>query len=94
MPHDDMGSVALFSCQRVAAFDDSDRHALSSLPVVAAGGPEGLEFLSSRAPWKCNICNVACTSQDTLMGHAAGAKHKRRVSESGGGAGRQPRGRE
>ena len=43
------------------------------------GGAEGLEFLSTRAPWKCSICNVACTSSETLMGHAAGAKHKRRA---------------
>jgi cell growth-regulating nucleolar protein len=43
------------------------------------GGAEGLEFLSTRAPWKCSICNVNCTSSETLMGHAAGAKHKRRA---------------
>lgn len=45
----------------------------------AAGAAEGLEFLSARPPWKCSICNVACTSQETLMGHASGAKHKRRA---------------
>ena len=39
----------------------------------------GLEFLSSQPPWKCNICNVSCTSRETLLGHATGAKHKRRV---------------
>ena len=39
----------------------------------------GLEFLSSRPPWKCNICNISCTSRETLLGHATGAKHKRRV---------------
>ena len=39
----------------------------------------GLEFLSSRPPWKCNVCNVSCTSRETLLGHATGAKHKRRV---------------
>ena len=44
-----------------------------------ASGAAGLEFLSSRPPWKCSICNVSCTSQETLMGHASGAKHKRRV---------------
>ncbi|EFN56561.1 hypothetical protein CHLNCDRAFT_51536 [Chlorella variabilis] len=43
------------------------------------GQAEGLEFLSSRPPWKCSICNVTCTSQDALMGHASGAKHKRRA---------------
>lgn len=45
----------------------------------SAGAAEGLEFLSTRAPWKCSICNVNCTSQETLMGHASGAKHKRRA---------------
>lgn len=49
---------------------------LSSLP---AGHAEGTEFLTTLPPWKCTICNVTCTSQDTLLGHAAGAKHKRRV---------------
>lgn len=44
-----------------------------------ASAPGGLEFLSTRPPWKCTICNVSCTSQETLMGHASGAKHKRRV---------------
>lgn len=43
-------------------------------------GPSGLEFLATRAPWSCSVCNVTCTSSETLMGHAAGAKHKRRVS--------------
>ena len=47
-----------------------------------AGQSEGLEFLATRPPWKCSVCNVTCTSQDALMGHAAGAKHKRRVSSS------------
>eukprot|EP00887_Chlorella_sp_A99_P007445 scaffold2.g7445.t1 len=40
---------------------------------------EGVEFLSTRPPWKCSICNVQCTSQETLMGHAQGTKHKRRA---------------
>ncbi len=48
-------------------------------PTTAAGDPEGTQFLSKRPPWKCSICNVACTSEETLLGHAAGAKHKRRV---------------
>ena len=47
-----------------------------------ASAPAGLEFLSVRAPWKCSICNVTCTSQETLWGHASGAKHKRRVRRS------------
>ena len=45
---------------------------------AAPGAPEGLEFLSTRAPWVCSICNVTCTSHETLVGHAQGAKHKRR----------------
>ena len=51
-------------------------------PVKAsdASAAAGLEFLSTRPPWKCTICNVSCTSQETLLGHASGAKHKRRVS--------------
>jgi hypothetical protein len=50
---------------------------------AGAGEPKGTQFLSSRPPWKCSICNVTCTSQDTLLGHAAGAKHKRRVRGAG-----------
>lgn len=53
---------------------------------TAAGGPEGTQFLSSRPPWVCSICNVTCTSQETLLGHAAGAKHKRRVGDLAGPA--------
>jgi len=54
-------------------------------PAAAAGGSgegevAGLEFLSERAPWRCIVCNVGCTSRETLLGHAAGSKHKRRVS--------------
>jgi cell growth-regulating nucleolar protein len=49
----------------------------------AGGGPAGeaagLEFLSNRPPWKCSVCNVSCTSKETLMGHAHGTKHRRRV---------------
>uniref|UniRef100_A0A7S0RM70 C2H2-type domain-containing protein n=1 Tax=Chlamydomonas leiostraca TaxID=1034604 RepID=A0A7S0RM70_9CHLO len=41
--------------------------------------PSGLEFLSTRPPWRCSVCNVNCTSKDTLMSHASGVKHKRRA---------------
>ncbi|GIL76088.1 hypothetical protein Vretimale_5720 [Volvox reticuliferus] len=41
--------------------------------------PTGLEFLSTRPPWRCSVCNVNCTSRETLVNHAAGAKHKRRA---------------
>lgn len=57
-------------------FDDTNQ---AAAPVAAQAEPEGLEFLSSRPPWTCSICNVTCTSQDTLLGHAQGAKHKRRA---------------
>lgn len=43
-----------------------------------AGAAEGLQFLSTRAPWVCSVCTVTCTSRETLLGHAQGAKHKRR----------------
>ncbi|GAX79446.1 hypothetical protein CEUSTIGMA_g6887.t1 [Chlamydomonas eustigma] len=49
--------------------------------------PTGLEFLSSRPPWKCSVCNVSCTSQETLMAHAAGVKHKRRARAATAAAG-------
>lgn len=51
-----------------------------SAKAEAPAGPSSLEFLATRPPWKCSVCNVTCTSNETLMGHAAGAKHKRRVS--------------
>jgi hypothetical protein len=53
-------------------------------PAAAASADSeavGLEFLSERPPWRCACCNVNCTSRPTLLVHAAGAKHKRRVSE-------------
>jgi cell growth-regulating nucleolar protein len=52
-------------------------------PAAAAAADSeavGLEFLSERPPWRCACCNVNCTSRPTLLVHAAGAKHKRRVS--------------
>ena len=39
----------------------------------------GQEFLSLRAPWVCSVCNVTCTSKQTLESHATGTKHIRRV---------------
>jgi hypothetical protein len=35
--------------------------------------------LSQRPPWRCSVCNVTCTSRETLTGHASGVKHKRKV---------------
>ena len=65
-------------------FQDGAAQAAADSKAAAAAGGEGevvgLEFLSERPPWRCSCCNVGCTSRDTLLGHAAGAKHKRRVS--------------
>lgn len=46
---------------------------------TSGGGVVGQEFLSSRAPWVCSVCNVTCTSKQTLESHATGTKHIRRV---------------
>ncbi len=51
----------------------------SAAQAAASAEPVGLNFLSERPPWRCSVCNVTCTSQDTLAGHATGAKHRRRV---------------
>ncbi|KAF6152317.1 hypothetical protein GIB67_005971 [Kingdonia uniflora] len=32
--------------------------------------------LSSRPPWFCRLCNTSATSQQTLLGHADGKKHR------------------
>ncbi|WOL02995.1 UBP1-associated proteins 1C [Canna indica] len=32
--------------------------------------------LSSRPPWFCSLCNTNATSQQTLLGHADGKKHR------------------
>ena len=45
----------------------------------AGGEVVGDEYLSSRAPWVCSVCNVTCTSRQTLESHATGTKHVRRV---------------
>ena len=51
----------------------------------------GEEFLATGPPWKCACCNVTCTSQETLLGHAAGKKHKSKArgarARAGGGDG-------
>lgn len=48
-------------------------------PAASASDPADTAFLSARPPWTCSVCKVTCTSQDTLLGHAAGVKHRRRV---------------
>eukprot|EP00250_Pteridium_aquilinum_P024552 c2923_g1_i1 orf=310-1431(-) len=35
--------------------------------------------LSARAPWSCSLCNVKATSQETLMLHSQGKKHRSKV---------------
>eukprot|EP00891_Asterochloris_glomerata_P001225 jgi/Astpho2/1225/gw1.00023.71.1_t len=50
--------------------------------VTDADAEADKAFLSQRPPWKCSICSVTCTSQSTLEAHAAGTKHRRRVSTS------------
>ena len=56
----------------------------------------GEAWLSTRPPWRCDACNVACTSRATLESHASGAKHVRRVraKQRAGGAGGGDAGRE
>jgi len=41
-----------------------------------------LEVSVDRLEPVCRLCKVTCTSQDTLLGHAGGAKHIRRVNFS------------
>lgn len=36
---------------------------------------EGEEHLANKPPWKCFLCNVTCTSYETLRGHASGKRH-------------------
>ncbi len=47
---------------------------------ATAPAPVGLEFLATRHPWACSVCGVTCTSHETLLGHAAGVKHRRRAN--------------
>lgn len=63
-------------------YTEGGQQAAAPAATAAAGEPEviGLQFLSELPPWKCSCCNVSCTSRDTLLGHATGVKHKRRVS--------------
>ena len=45
-------------------------------PVSGASQIVGERFLNKGPPWDCVCCNVKCTSQETLTGHAQGKKHK------------------
>ena len=53
--------------------------AVVAQPTASVSDPADTAFLSARPPWICSVCKVTCTSQDTLLGHAAGVKHRRRV---------------
>lgn len=44
----------------------------------------GTEYLSQRPPWQCKLCKVSCTSEATLLAHAKGTKHGRRVRAAQG----------
>ncbi|DBA94274.1 hypothetical protein WJX77_002446 [Trebouxia sp. C0004] len=48
-------------------------------PVPSTSEPADTAYLATRPPWTCNVCKVTCTSQDTLLGHAGGVKHRRRA---------------
>ncbi|KAF3791341.1 hypothetical protein EJ110_NYTH14620 [Nymphaea thermarum] len=37
---------------------------------------------TSQRAWSCNICNVRCTSRESLSGHCLGKKHKAKLEES------------
>eukprot|EP00890_Picochlorum_soloecismus_P006386 jgi/Picsp_1/6749/NSC_04090-R1_protein len=48
----------------------------------------GEEFLSTRPPWSCSVCNVICTSRETLENHATdeqrnGAEEALQIDEDG-----------
>jgi cell growth-regulating nucleolar protein len=45
-------------------------------PISGATQIVGERFLAKGPPWDCSCCNVKCTSQETLQGHAQGKKHK------------------
>ena len=45
-------------------------------PISGASAVVGERFLNKGPPWDCQCCGVKCTSQETLMGHAQGKKHK------------------
>ena len=69
--------------------------AAASVARSGSEAVEGAEHLSTRFPWRCHLCGVTCTSQETLSGHASGLKHRRRAraaaksknQEGGGGGG-------
>jgi cell growth-regulating nucleolar protein len=56
----------------------SDTQSGEDVGRLAVDEVTGAQFLSTIAPWKCSVCNVTCTSRETLLGHAQGSKHKRR----------------
>lgn len=60
--------------------DGSGATVVVAQPVASTSEPADTAYLATRPPWTCSVCKVTCTSQDTLMGHAGGVKHRRRVS--------------
>eukprot|EP00892_Ulva_mutabilis_P000672 jgi/Ulvmu1/10605/UM065_0061.1 len=55
------------------ASEPSSSRAMKSAEIV------GLEHLSVSPPWRCSLCNITCTSESTILAHAAGQKHKRKA---------------
>lgn len=60
--------------------DGSGATVVVAQPVAGTSEPADTAYLATRQPWTCSVCKVTCTSQDTLLGHAGGVKHRRRVS--------------
>ncbi|DBA89675.1 TPA: hypothetical protein ACH3X2_004567 [Trebouxia sp. C0005] len=59
--------------------DGSGATVVVAQPVASTSEPADTAYLATRPPWTCSVCKVNCTSQDTLLGHAGGVKHRRRA---------------
>ena len=57
----------------------------------AAGGSTGdavgLEYMTEKAPYRCELCNVTCTGWDNVLSHAASKKHRNRYKGAMAAAG-------
>ena len=40
-------------------------------------------YLSAVPPWRCALCDVTCSSRETLEGHAKGKKHCNKLAMCG-----------
>ena len=60
--------------------DGSGATVVVAQPVASTSEPADTAYLATRPPWTCSVCKVTCTSQGTLLGHAGGVEHRRRVS--------------